>query len=471
VKGKRASRYWHVGIILTASCASALGCGPSSPEEHAAVRAPEPPRAMTRISATDEDEDGVANSLDQCSKTPKGAKVWTGGAWAGCAGGQYKNATDSDRDGVVNTKDACPGTPWGAGVDATGCPLPDSDGDGVPDVKDLCSETPAGAAVWTGGDWLGCAGGQLKDSDDTDRDGVANSADQCPQTPSGAVVDATGCPAGTSTPAPGPACASVPPRDCTGGDATCAQLGLFWPTQTDTYVATNGTAFSTLRRDTTMLVKYAAASVACLLPGSYPLGLGDMSMADGSMPKDNGSPRHPAGSHDYGRDIDMAYFQLGAGNNYLNPVCEHTSGGVEQYHCTGYPSWLDVPRTTLFIAKLFESDRVRVIGVDGQIGALLKAQAQQLYQAGTISAEVLGYFTSKLGYEPTNTGNGWYYYHHHHMHMSTWTTTYASYAAEAYAAYQAKAAAKSAASSVPLEQPRLAHPLTLADGELLPARP
>ncbi len=39
----------------------------------------------------------------------------------------------------------------------------DADGDGVPDAKDLCSKTPAGQGVWQWGDWIGCAAGQFKD--------------------------------------------------------------------------------------------------------------------------------------------------------------------------------------------------------------------------------------------------------------------------------------------------------------------
>ena len=58
---------------------------------------------------------------------------------------------DDDGDGVANSLDRCPNTPRGAMVDARGCPL-DSDGDGVYDYLDKCPNTPRGLAV----DHRGC---------------------------------------------------------------------------------------------------------------------------------------------------------------------------------------------------------------------------------------------------------------------------------------------------------------------------
>jgi len=151
-----------------------------------------------------------------------------------------------------------------------------------------------------------------------------------------------------------------------------------------------------------------------------------MSMSNGGTPASGGQLRHPKGTHDYGRDVDLAYYQTGQPNNYLRPVCPHSSGGKEAYHCTGKPNILDVPRTTLFIAKMLESSRVRVIGVDGQIGPLLKAQVAQLKSKGMITTAAASAFSSKVAYETTNTKMGWYYFHHHHMHLSTYTKSYSS---------------------------------------------
>lgn len=79
----------------------------------------------------DSDGDGVANRLDQCPNTPRGAKVDT----KGCP-------LDSDGDGVFDGLDRCPDTPAGVKVNTEGCPL-DSDGDGIPDYKDNCPTVPA----------------------------------------------------------------------------------------------------------------------------------------------------------------------------------------------------------------------------------------------------------------------------------------------------------------------------------------
>jgi len=118
----------------------------------------------------DSDGDGVADYLDKCPDTPKGAPVDA----QGCP-------KDSDGDGVADYLDKCPDTPKGAPVDAQGCPK-DSDGDGVADYLDKCPDTPKGAPV----DAQGCP-------KDSDGDGVADYLDKCPDTPKGAPVDATGC--------------------------------------------------------------------------------------------------------------------------------------------------------------------------------------------------------------------------------------------------------------------------------------
>jgi OOP family OmpA-OmpF porin len=91
--------------------------------------------------AADSDGDGVADYMDKCPNTPKGAAVDA----KGCP-------LDSDGDGVADDMDKCPDTPKGATVDAKGCPL-DSDGDGVPDYLDKCPNTPQGATVNSMGCW------------------------------------------------------------------------------------------------------------------------------------------------------------------------------------------------------------------------------------------------------------------------------------------------------------------------------
>ncbi len=233
--------------------------------------------------------------------------------------------------------------------------------------------------------------------------------------------DTSGC-TGTSN------CASkIPKWQCTAGDSKCSKIELFSPTNGYGYVVTHGSKFSWLRHDTTRLVKYASAAVACLMPGTSPLGMGDMSMSDGSTPKtSSGQLRHPKSTHDGGRDIDIAYYQKGTANNHLRAVCPYVSNGNNQYHCVGAPDKLDVPRSTLFIGKLFDSNRVRVIGVDGKIGQLMQAEAKKLYSNGMITASSLKKFDTHLAFEVTNTGKGWYLHHHHHLHLSTHTWKYSN---------------------------------------------
>ncbi|MCB9558571.1 MAG: hypothetical protein H6707_20810 [Deltaproteobacteria bacterium] len=233
----------------------------------------------------------------------------------------------------------------------------------------------------------------------------------------GCKLDKSGCVGATS-------CSNLPPRDCQG--TSCSQLENF-PTQGTGFNSYYPAQFRWLRKDTTMLVKYAAAAVACLKPGSYPISLGDMSMQDGSTPAENGQPRHPTNTHVGGLDIDIAYYQIGQQNNWLRPVCEHAINGVDQYHCVSAPSILDIERHALFIGKLMESPRVRVIGVDGKVGPLIRAEAQKLHSQGLITTAALNKINGyQLAFEQTDTGQGWFQFHHHHTHLSTLQTRYNS---------------------------------------------
>lgn len=122
------------------------------------------------FSEKDEDEDGVLDSKDLCSGTPKGVKV-----------DDYGCPIDADRDGVPDYLDKCIDTPSRVLVDAYGCPF-DGDKDGVPDYLDLCANTPLNIPV----DKFGCP-------KDSDGDGVPDFMDDCPDTPKGISVDNKGC--------------------------------------------------------------------------------------------------------------------------------------------------------------------------------------------------------------------------------------------------------------------------------------
>ncbi|WP_416307546.1 di-heme oxidoredictase family protein [Neptunicella sp. SCSIO 80796] len=97
--------------------------------------------------------------------------------------------TDEDNDGVSDSTDQCAGTDQGVAVDEVGCPLDivdDEDGDGIADEFDQCLGTDTGVAV----DAVGCA---LPDYGDEDSDGVTDDLDQCLGTEEGVSVDAFGC--------------------------------------------------------------------------------------------------------------------------------------------------------------------------------------------------------------------------------------------------------------------------------------
>jgi hypothetical protein len=272
-----------------------------------------------------------------------------------------------------------------------------------------------------------CGNGKLEVGEECDGSDLNNTSCKAFGYAGGALTCTSSCKLDKSGCSGPSSCANLPAKDCTAGNAACGKLVLFSPFKGNGYEVTHGTAYSYARTDTMMLIKYAAASVKCMLPGSYPLGLGDMSMSSGGTPKDaSGQLRHPQGTHDYGRDVDLAYYQVGQSNNNLRPVCPYTESGKNAYHCTGQPNILDAKRSALFIAKLVESSRVRVIGVDGKIGPLIEAEAQKLYGKGMISGTTLNTLKAKLAYEVTNANKGWYYFHHHHLHLSTWTTSYMS---------------------------------------------
>ncbi|WP_324027143.1 T9SS type A sorting domain-containing protein [Maribacter sp. BPC-D8] len=95
---------------------------------------------------------------------------------------------DGDNDGVADSDDNCLDTPEGNNVDSFGCSSAelDDDGDGVFNNRDSCENTPAGLEVNSNG----CADAEL----DSDEDGVSNDLDQCPyNTTPGSVINEVGC--------------------------------------------------------------------------------------------------------------------------------------------------------------------------------------------------------------------------------------------------------------------------------------
>lgn len=255
----------------------------------------------------------------------------------------------------------------------------------------------------------------------------AASADAATSNDGGAVcVDPQAGP--DQAPATLPAC-SLPAASCTGTSAYCAELVRFVPTTTAAYddfpyggETPSNQYRSFVRRDLAMAIQYATAKVACLAASwpcgnGGPIGLGDMSEADGSIPGTSvGDPGHPQGTHTGGRDIDVAYYQIGTADNRLRPVCPHTQGTTEAYRCTAEPDTLDVWRTALLIGILHEQSKLRIIGVDGQIGEQVRAALTTLCTRGWLSGTSCT--APRLAYELTDTGAGWFYFHHANMHVS-----------------------------------------------------
>jgi hypothetical protein len=237
---------------------------------------------------------------------------------------------------------------------------------------------------------------------------------------------------------PPPSC-SLPSVTCSGTTTYCSSLAQFDPDNDPDsagydpdlgYVdyPENGETWtnqyrSYLQREAIAGIEYASAAVACLaadwtVGNGMPVGLIDMSEADGAIPGTSiGSPGHPAGTHENGRDIDLAYYQDGIADNQARPVCDHDDGGYEAYHCTSYPYLLDPWRTALFLAMLADHPDLRIIGVDGQVGPVVESAHATLCADGWITNHTC---TSGLPmtYETVDGGAGWYYFHHHHFHVS-----------------------------------------------------
>jgi len=282
----------------------------------------------------------------------------------------------------------------------------DADGSCVPDANSTCDYTCTDL----------CAPPECTVNDDCGANGICENG--------ACIIDV-----GQPPPGPVPACPDVVDYVCTGGEAVCGEVIAFEPDVGDGWwdYALNGETNanqyrSYIRRDVMQLVQHATSVVACKGDGwagnGGNLGLGDMSEANGDIPGTSvGQPGHPEGTHVDGHDMDIAYYQVGTVDNKLRAVCEHVTGGQDQYHCTGAPTLLDVWRTALFIGSLHAQSRLRVIGVDGKVGPLVEAAIPQLCDAGWLSGSVCTQ-GPKLAYEEENEGFGWYHFHHHHLHVS-----------------------------------------------------
>ena len=379
-----------------------------------------------------------AGSSGEC---PAGSRCWgidgvTGGiCWPDCAAFTCGGTCDGDGSCVWNDSSTCDSSCSAIceGGGTGDCPPnshPGDDGCVCDEGYTVNADRTACVPQCSGP--TDCSGGQICEEgrcvDPPCTAGSCPSGTMCDTASGDCVIDI-----GTPPPGPPPTCAAgagtVPDWRCSGTAAFCGELVPFDPdmgpgwwdyplngeTATDQYR-------SYIRRDVMMLVKYAAAMVDCQAAGwtfgnGGALGLGDMSEADGSIPGTReGSPGHPAGTHVNGHDMDIAYYQTGTADNRLRSVCAHTSGGEDAYHCTGEPTMLDPWRTALFIGHLHATPQLRVIGVDGRVGPLVDSAMSQLCGGGWLSGTACS--SSRMTYETTDMGRGWFYFHHHHLHIS-----------------------------------------------------
>ncbi len=202
---------------------------------------------------------------------------------------------------------------------------------------------------------------------------------------------------------------------CDGDD--CYRIMQFpAPYEDDPYRFDSYAEFGNARRELILLVRYALRETYAAYPSLKPLGLIDMSERDGSTPGTAYEDlRHPEGTHIEGNDIDIAYFQT-TPDNHARPVCAN-----DGYFCTSESNTMDAEATAFFMAQLFTSSRVRVIGVDTKLEDDLQEAAEALYAADAISSSQRSRFYSMVA-----SGSGWPF-HHHHMHLSLdWTEGYES---------------------------------------------
>ena len=195
----------------------------------------------------------------------------------------------------------------------------------------------------------------------------------------------------------------------TGQKGPCNEILTFPQASSleDGYVVSHEARYSNLRRELIYLVRWAAAETAATFENTNPIGLLDMSQADGDVPgRQDNQLRHPEGTHIEGNDIDIAYYQTGS-NNLGRSVCPENG-----YYCTDKPDILDARRTAFFISRLMKTKNLRVVGVDTLIYPELISAGEELRAEGLMSYGDLQKLRSYLAY-----GDGWPF-HQHHLHFS-----------------------------------------------------
>jgi hypothetical protein len=179
------------------------------------------------------------------------------------------------------------------------------------------------------------------------------------------------------------------------------------PHADEPYLFDTAAEFRNARRELIMLVRYALDQTSKRYPEVNKLGLIDMSERDGSTPGTSYADlRHPEGTHIQGNDMDLAYFQTGS-DNHARSVCAN-----DGYFCTSDVNTMDAEVTAYFFSKLYESGRLRVIGVDTKLADDLVLAADALLAEGVMTQAQRNKFDDRLAF-----GEGWPF-HQHHFHVS-----------------------------------------------------
>jgi hypothetical protein len=191
----------------------------------------------------------------------------------------------------------------------------------------------------------------------------------------------------------------------------------------DGYYIETPARYAYIRKDLAKLLIYAACEVDRKFPPTSPLSLNDIGQADGKTPgMDVKAPRHPTTTHVNGHDIDVAYYQTDGDNN-AQIICgdgsdQNANGRQGKYNdgyfCTTSTSIVDWDRQVWFLAKLFESNKARVFGIDQMLVRSLEQKVNEYAARGEISRAVAESFSSQIGW---GQKGGWAY-HHHHIHLS-----------------------------------------------------
>ena len=219
----------------------------------------------------------------------------------------------------------------------------------------------------------------------------------------------------------GPACTDQFAADeCTGMPDGIMKLYQFPepdaddPYGGDAYHFETVSSYKWARRETIMLVRHAIHETMAMYPGTDSLGIIDACQEDGVTPGYNiGQPRHCRTCHDEGGNIDLAYYATD-GNNMAKTVCgpDGTNVSADGTQCTEAAKTehiVDLERQVYLMAKLFDSGRVRAIGIDPFVAEAVWTKANEMHAAGEISDEGWLGMKSKFGLWPT---------HHNHIHVS-----------------------------------------------------